>query len=527
LWESLHTDCRKAIGPATIERLAHAWHVTPEALRRLDIGFHENAYTFPMKSARGDIVGIHKRSYDNPTVKYALTGSVNGLFLPAAAPLAAAARRQKPEVIAEGASDLAAALTAGVCGVGRPGAHEATAEIVALFQEYLTACPCIVGDNDAEGQGEKGAEDLAAALVAAGVPCRVLLPPRGIKDLREWCARENVTAAALRTAIGRRAIRWPADDPPGFVRLPNRLLRRGMIAKAGPGPFALACVIQSFYAPGHEARPSRETLAELLGVTPATVDRWKRVLEESGLVCWRRGGTRRANGYAVNFGPLRNAGGHEAAHEGHAADTPAIPQSHNGRAEVDDKSPVDAGHKAAREVRPEHLDEHPAGIEDEAAHEAPAANRPAVPDADGVLLDALTKVRGRSLSAREAPRFHAAVKEARAAGATGAMIAHHIRAAAGSAVWDGPNAAKDAARTLLADYRAAIDDLPKPRTTVDWILADIRFARNYLAGRVNGATDEGRRHNERVLRWTELHRAALEAAGGAAEDARLIEGAVT
>ena len=354
-WQGLCQKYRQAIGEKAVKRLAETWGVRPEALWRMEIGFGAGAYTFPMKNARGEIIGFRKRGYENPREKYAVTESVNGLFIPAGknSPLktsdlqasswgragalsdGAPARSQgaqprrgavmigavirdfardlRPEalrpaaveIIAEGESDLAAALTLGVSGIGRPGARESPKETVAFFRGCLTACPCIVADNDRAGL--EGAEALADALVTAGVPCRVLTPPDGFKDLREWLTRGGLTAAALRAAIGRQAIRWPHGHAPGFVLVPNRVLRRGLIAEIGLGPYALACLIQSYYSPNAKTYPPREELARLLGgVSPGTVDRYKAILADAGIIEWKRGGTNRANEYGrVNFGPVR------------------------------------------------------------------------------------------------------------------------------------------------------------------------------------------------------------------------------
>jgi len=323
---------RQAIGETAVKRLAETWGVRPEALWRMGIGFDAGAYTFPMKNARGEIIGFRKRGYEDPREKYTVTESVNGLFMPAGknSPLktshlqasswgradaesdgaparAQEARRLLPagvEVITESESDLAAALTLGVSGIGRPGAREATKETVLFFQGCLTACPCIVADNDTAGV--EGADILADALVAAGVPCRVLTPPEGFKDLREWLTLGGLTAAALRAAVDRQPIRWPGEDPPGFVQVPNRVLRRGLIAKIGAGPFALACVLQGYYSPNGKTYPPREELARLLDVSTGTVDRYKGILADVGAIEWKRGGTKRANEYErVNFGPWR------------------------------------------------------------------------------------------------------------------------------------------------------------------------------------------------------------------------------
>jgi hypothetical protein len=216
-------------------------------------------------------------------------------------------RAASVEVITEGESDLAAALTLGFEGIGRPGAREGAKEIVRFFGGCLTAYPCIIGDNDPHLGGQERAEALADELVAAVVPCRVLTPPTDFKDLRDWLTRGNLTASVLRAAIDRRPVRWPDGDAPGFVQVPNRVLRRGLTAGIGAGPFSLACVLLSFYMPGGKVYPPREVLASLLGVTAGTVDRRKRVLEKHGISEWRRGGTGRANAYRVNLGPVRKS----------------------------------------------------------------------------------------------------------------------------------------------------------------------------------------------------------------------------
>jgi hypothetical protein len=56
----------------------------------------------------------------------------------------------------------------------------------------------IVADADAPGQ--RGAETLAAVLVAYCANVRVIAPPAGIKDAREW-KRRGTSHADLQAAI--------------------------------------------------------------------------------------------------------------------------------------------------------------------------------------------------------------------------------------------------------------------------------------------------------------------------------------
>jgi len=86
---------------------------------------------------------------------------------------------------------------------------------------------------------------------------------------------------------------------------PNALLRSGIVARIDAGPFALACILKSFYGADGRIFPDREDLARLMGCVVSTVDRHKRTLEREGIIVWKRGGSKRTNEYRVDFGPLR------------------------------------------------------------------------------------------------------------------------------------------------------------------------------------------------------------------------------
>ena len=321
-WAERAAKCQQAVSDKSIEGLARKWGVSAESLKALGVGFDGTAFTFPMLDGEGRIVGLRRRFRTGD--KAAVDGSTNGLFIPEASSLktfrslpcvqggarasALSAHRcaegvapGNVQLICEGESDTAAALTLGFTAVGRPGATACNAEVVRLLGGCPVAFPCIVADNS--DQERAGAERLSDDLVAAGIPCRVVWPPEGIKDLRKW-VRQGLTADELRKHIGQAEPRWPdvKSWPPGFASIPNALLRRGIVARIGEGPWALACLLASF---GKHGIPPREKLAALLGVSPATVDRWKGVLKRAGMAWWRRGRTGRANEYTVTFGPER------------------------------------------------------------------------------------------------------------------------------------------------------------------------------------------------------------------------------
>lgn len=289
-----------ALGAGSLAAFAENLGVCRESLQRLGLGFDRYAYTFPMRDADGQICGFRKRPYKDVGQKHSAEGSALGLFIPEGV------RPGNVEMICEGESDTPAALTLETQAIGIPGACNCLAEAVAFVGRSPVACPCIMGDADPNGTGTRGAEKLASALHDAGIPCRVLFPPEGCKDLREWLLT-GLTPDGLRQAVKTQPIRYPGvlQYPPGFTMLPNALLRQGVVKKIGGGPFALACLIQSFYRPGIAPFPEREQLADLLKVSECTVDRYKAILEQAGILTWKRGHTGRANEYRVNLGPVR------------------------------------------------------------------------------------------------------------------------------------------------------------------------------------------------------------------------------
>jgi len=321
-WAARAAQYEQAVSEKSVAGLSRKWGVSVESLKALGVGFDGAAFTFPMKDGEGRIVGLRRRFRTGE--KATADGSKNGLFIPEASSLktfrsllcvqgrarvrgsiahgrAEGVTPGAVQVICEGESDTAAALTLGFAAVGRPGWGACNGEVVKFVGACPVACPCIVADNDENGRA--GAESLSEDLAAAGIPCRVLRPPEGVADLRAWVG-QGLTADDLRKHIGRAAPRWPdvKSWPPGFAAIPNALLRRGIVAQIGAGPWALACLLKSF---GERSFPPREILAELLGVSPATVDRWKAVLLGAGMLRWRRGRTGRANEYTVTLGPER------------------------------------------------------------------------------------------------------------------------------------------------------------------------------------------------------------------------------
>ena len=117
---------------------------------------------------------------------------------------------------------------------------------------------------------------------------------------------------------------------------------------------------------------------------------------------------------------------------------------------------------------------------------------------------------GRPCRPAEAARLADAVAEARAAGATPALVAWAVVDAVDGAPWTGPNAARAEARALVAAWAAA--GLEPARPTVTAILDDIRFAGRYAGGHEGPTVGEGRARCERVAAWAARHADALRRA---------------
>ena len=180
------------------ERFAAALGVSAASLRRLGAGWlpDRRAWAFPMRDARGRVLGVRLR-YRNGR-KLSIKGSKEGLFLPD--DLHAGGRL----LIAEGPTDTAALLDLGFSAVGRPSCSGGIKHLVALAQRLKPVEVAIVADGDEPGQ--RGANRLATALLAYVPIVRVVVPPPGEKDARDW-KRAGATAADVHLAIQAAAVR--------------------------------------------------------------------------------------------------------------------------------------------------------------------------------------------------------------------------------------------------------------------------------------------------------------------------------
>ena len=181
-------QCRRQLSRQKLHFLAVSLGVSVKSLKRLKVGWDGEAFTFGMSNAENRIIGVRRRFPDG--YKCSVSGSTMGLFIPD--DLVA----KQSLFIVEGESDLAAALDLGLNAIGRPNCNskiEMTARFVMDRQEAV-----IVADNDQPGRD--GAKKLADKLALYCPSVKIIYPPEGIKDLRQWL-KAGLTRGELQKII--------------------------------------------------------------------------------------------------------------------------------------------------------------------------------------------------------------------------------------------------------------------------------------------------------------------------------------
>ncbi len=182
---------QRAVNPLALIRLASTLGVSRTSLLRLNIGFDGAAWTFPMQDANGPVVGIRRRFEDGR--KLSVKGGHEALFVPRDLDSEGAI------YICEGPTDTAALLMIGLEAVGRPSCSGAAAMTCELLHGRNVV---LVADSDEPGQ--RGAEALGRGLARCCRDVRIIAPPAGVKDAREWvrrgARREDVERAANEAA---------------------------------------------------------------------------------------------------------------------------------------------------------------------------------------------------------------------------------------------------------------------------------------------------------------------------------------
>jgi hypothetical protein len=183
--------------PGRLVELADLLGVEIESLRRLDVGWREDvalagekwvftgdwAWIFPEVNGKEEVVGLLRRYADPARAKRLVAGGRRGLTVPAGW-----RKIPGPVYAVEGASDVAALLSVGLCAIGRPnnrGGADDLAELLADDPREVV----VFGERDRRPDGawpgdpKPFAQRLSRLL---GRPVRAQLPPPPCKDIREF-----------------------------------------------------------------------------------------------------------------------------------------------------------------------------------------------------------------------------------------------------------------------------------------------------------------------------------------------------
>lgn len=155
-------------------------------------GLAVGVWTYPMRLDGDGVVGVRVRRPDGR--KLAVTGSVQGVFVPATL------ETSGHLLVTEGPTDAAAAFTLGFDAVGRPcktaGRRADQAALARSRGRDVVVIP------DADDTGPHGARSFAAEALRVARTVRIVMPPRGVKDLRDWL-RAGLTRPELLDVITR------------------------------------------------------------------------------------------------------------------------------------------------------------------------------------------------------------------------------------------------------------------------------------------------------------------------------------
>ncbi len=288
----------KKANSSDYEKFAQWCGVRVESVEKMGMLVCKFGWLFPMYNQDRERTGYRVRWFK--LGKGVLPGGHLGLFIPHGTNPAAV------EVITEGESDLLAALDLGLVAIARPGAGVLVRETIEYLKPQRFNGITIMADRDESGIGLGEAEKLGEKLFIEQHLIRVILPPEPHKDLRDWYRSENIT----RSDFWKHADKYPwqatKNNPPGFFRVGNWQLRKGMIGEIGLDGYAVFNIIGSYRGSDGRCRVSRQNIAELMGKSVSAVDRGLKKLRKAGLIeIVLRGNKGRANIYRIHLGPFR------------------------------------------------------------------------------------------------------------------------------------------------------------------------------------------------------------------------------
>lgn len=180
----LAAEHQRAVDPGRLQQLAAGLGLTTDSLVSLGVGWSagHRAWAFPMRDAGGGVLGIRLRRPDGR--KFAVRGGREGLFLPQGGGGGGTGGRL---LVCEGPTDAAALLDLGFdpgAVAGRPSCTGGTKLLCELVRQRRPSEVTVIADGDEPGR--RGAANLAAVLLAYAPAVRVVQPPSGVKDVRDW-----------------------------------------------------------------------------------------------------------------------------------------------------------------------------------------------------------------------------------------------------------------------------------------------------------------------------------------------------
>ena len=214
--EILLKQHRTAVNPQRLEKFAAEMGVSVRALKAYGVGWDADlaAWSFPMFDGSLKPCGIRLRLTSprpDGKNKMSVVGSRNGLFVPAGydVPRIPAELSDDADPLLlltpEGPTDCCAAFDLGFRAIGRPSASGGAPMLRELLAAGARQEVVVVADNDdakylpdgtPRWPGIEGAVALCHEILPVCGSLRFLLPPKGVKDVRQW-VRDGCTSLVL------------------------------------------------------------------------------------------------------------------------------------------------------------------------------------------------------------------------------------------------------------------------------------------------------------------------------------------
>ena len=193
-WNTLSRCYTSTFRGMAVRYLANPFYAAYQTLFDIETGWDGEAYTFPVRNANDEIIGITRRWPDG--TKGMVKGSQVGIYIP---------RLNWDNLetlfICEGASDTATVIDMGLKAIGRVSCQTGRDHVIKWCVQKKPSQIVIVADNDSAGI--TGAKILGVdinhgykVLTAACPIIKVITPPTDISDLREW-RKEGLTLEEL------------------------------------------------------------------------------------------------------------------------------------------------------------------------------------------------------------------------------------------------------------------------------------------------------------------------------------------